>query len=58
MLVAWCGRFSPLVGVEEGDNPTSLLLDIGGTAQLFGGERVWTYDFPFVDIDAKILATE
>jgi predicted dehydrogenase len=27
-------------------------------AQLFGGERVWTYDFPFVDIDAKILATE
>ena len=27
-------------------------------AQLFGGERVWTYDFPFVEIDAKILATE
>ncbi|HVC32138.1 MAG TPA: Gfo/Idh/MocA family oxidoreductase [Chloroflexota bacterium] len=27
-------------------------------AQLFGGERVWTYEFPFVDIDAKILATE
>jgi predicted dehydrogenase len=27
-------------------------------AQLFGGERVWTYNFPFVEIDAKILATE
>ena len=37
-LAAWCGRFSPLFGVEEGDNPTSLLLDIGGTAHLFGGE--------------------
>lgn len=27
-------------------------------AHLFGGERVWTYEFPFVEIDAKILATE
>jgi predicted dehydrogenase len=27
-------------------------------AQLFGGERLWTYSFPFVEIDAKILATE
>jgi predicted dehydrogenase len=27
-------------------------------AQLFGGERVWTYNYPFVDIDAKILALE
>lgn len=27
-------------------------------AQLFGGERVWTYSFPFVEIDAKIIATE
>lgn len=27
-------------------------------AQLFGGERVWTYSFPFVEIDAKILALE
>ena len=26
--------------------------------QLFGGERVWTYSIPFVDTDAKILATE
>ncbi len=27
-------------------------------AHLFGGERVWTYNFPFVETDAKILATE
>jgi predicted dehydrogenase len=27
-------------------------------AELFGGERVWTYAFPFVDTDSKILATE
>ncbi len=37
-LAAWCGRFSPLFGVEADDNPTSLLLEIGGTAHLFGGE--------------------
>ena len=33
-LAAWCRRFTPLLGVEEGDNPTSLFLDIGGTAHL------------------------
>jgi predicted dehydrogenase len=27
-------------------------------AELFGGERVWTYQFEFNDVDAKILATE
>jgi predicted dehydrogenase len=27
-------------------------------ASLFGGERVWTYDFPFRVTDAKILALE
>jgi predicted dehydrogenase len=27
-------------------------------AELFGGERVWTYDFPFNDVDGKILALE
>ena len=37
-LAAWCQRFSPLVGIEEGDEPASLLLDITGLAHLFGGE--------------------
>jgi len=27
-------------------------------AELFGGERVWTYSFEFNDVDAKILALE
>jgi predicted dehydrogenase len=27
-------------------------------AELFGGERVWTYSFPFNDVDSKIIATE
>jgi len=27
-------------------------------AQLFGGERVWTYEYPFQETDAKIMALE
>jgi predicted dehydrogenase len=27
-------------------------------AELFGGERVWSYDFSFTDTDSKIIATE
>lgn len=27
-------------------------------AELFGGERLWTYDFAFNDVDSKIIATE
>ena len=27
-------------------------------AELFGGERVWTYDFTFNEVDAKIIASE
>ncbi|MCC7367019.1 MAG: Gfo/Idh/MocA family oxidoreductase [Chloroflexi bacterium] len=30
----------------------------GIASELFGGERVWTYSFPFVDTDSKILASE
>ncbi|REJ71684.1 MAG: DNA polymerase Y family protein [Planctomycetota bacterium] len=35
-LAGWCGRFSPVVGIEE---PDSLLLDLSGCGPLFGGER-------------------
>jgi len=35
-LAVWCGRFSPVVGIEE---PDSLLLDLTGCGELFGGER-------------------
>jgi protein ImuB len=37
-LARWCRRFSPSVGLEEGPEPASLLLDITGCAHLFGGE--------------------
>jgi len=36
-LAAWCHRFSPLVGLEEADEPETLLLDVAGVAPLFGG---------------------
>jgi hypothetical protein len=28
------------------------------TAALFGGDRLWRYDFPFAEIDRKIIAIE
>lgn len=34
----WCQRFSPLVALEDAPRPASLLLDISGLAELFGGE--------------------
>ncbi len=37
-LAEWCEQFSPCVGIEEGEQPESLLLDITGTATLFGDE--------------------
>ena len=37
-LADWCGRFSPVVGIEEAAAPESLLLDITGLDALFGGE--------------------
>ena len=37
-LAVWCEQFSPIVGVEDSDAPSSLLLDISGVAHLFGGE--------------------
>lgn len=33
-----CERFSPCVGLEEGDRPECLFLDITGVGTLFGGE--------------------
>ena len=41
-LLQWaerCGRFSPLVGVDDSPQPDSLLMDITATARLFGGEE-------------------
>jgi len=37
-LAEWCEQFSPLVGLDQADEPDSLLLDVSGLADLFGGE--------------------
>jgi protein ImuB len=37
-LARWAEQFTPLVGLEEGPAPSSLLLDVTGCAACFGGE--------------------
>ena len=38
--LAWfCDGFSPVIGLEESDEPESLLFDLTGCAPLFGGEE-------------------
>lgn len=37
-LATWAERYSPLVGLEEGPEPQSLLLNVSGCADCFGGE--------------------
>lgn len=37
-LAAGCQRFSPLVGLEVGERPAGLLLDVTGLGARFGGE--------------------
>jgi protein ImuB len=40
LLAGWCARYSPLVGLEQSDEPSALFFDITGCAHLFGGEEV------------------
>src|SRR5262245_16371691 len=39
LLAGWCARHSPLIGLEQSDEPSSLFFDITGCAPLFGGEE-------------------
>ena len=39
-LAEWCQRFSPIVGLEDAQDPESLLLDVTGLSHLFGGEEL------------------
>jgi protein ImuB len=39
LLAGWCSRYSPLVGMEQTDEPSALFFDITGCAPLFGGEE-------------------
>jgi len=38
-LAAWAERYSPLVGLEDAEEPECLLLDVSGCAACFGGEE-------------------
>lgn len=38
-LALYCHRYTPVVALEEAETPECLLLDVGGSAHLFGGER-------------------
>jgi protein ImuB len=38
-LAEWCEQFSPIVGLDQTDEPDSLLMDVSGLAHLFGGEE-------------------
>ena len=38
-LANWSTRYSPLVGMEQADEPSALFFDITGCAHLFGGEE-------------------
>ena len=37
-LASWCEKFSSLVGLDDADTPSGLLLDVGGSAARLGGE--------------------
>jgi protein ImuB len=39
LLAGWCSRYSPLVGMEQTEEPSTLFFDITGCATLFGGEE-------------------
>ncbi|MGE5192444.1 MAG: Y-family DNA polymerase, partial [Deltaproteobacteria bacterium] len=39
LLAGWCARYSPLVGIEQSNEPSALFFDITGCAPLFGGEE-------------------
>lgn len=52
-----CRRYSPLAGIESGEHPESLLLEIGGSAHLFGGEQALAEQIQR-DFQAQHLASQ
>ncbi len=43
-IADWCNRYTPLVGIDAGEAPDGLMLDISGCAHLFGGEAALCRD--------------
>jgi protein ImuB len=39
LLAGWCARYSPLMGLEQSEEPSALFFDLTGCSHLFGGEE-------------------
>ncbi|MBI3861325.1 MAG: DNA polymerase Y family protein [Planctomycetia bacterium] len=39
LVAGWCSRYSPLVGMEQNDEPSTLFFDVTGCTHLFWGEE-------------------
>ena len=61
-LANWCSRYSPLVGMEEADEPSALFFDITGCAHLFGDEEQMAalvlHDFERVGYRVRVAVTD
>ncbi len=61
-LANWSTRYSPLVGMEQVDEPSALLFDITGCAPLFGGEEQMAaqllHDFERVGYVARVAVAD
>jgi protein ImuB len=61
-LAEWCHRFAPSVGLEETAAPQSLLLDVTGLGDLFGGEaalaRRIVHDFQKRGLTARVAIAD
>ena len=43
-IADWCNRYTPLVGIDAGEAPDGLMLDISDCTHLFGGEAAMCRD--------------
>ena len=61
-LAGWCARYSPLVGLEQADEPSTLLCDVTGCTHLFGGEESMTeqivHDFERVGYRLRVTLAD
>ncbi|HEY2250282.1 MAG TPA: DNA polymerase Y family protein, partial [Planctomycetaceae bacterium] len=61
-LANWGTRYSPLVGMEQVDEPSALFVDITGCAPLFGGEEQMAalvlHDFERVGYVARVAVAD
>jgi protein ImuB len=62
LLAGWCARYSPLVGIEQSDEPSALFFDLTGCSHLFGGEEQMaaqvTRDFQHVGYFVRVAVAD